>query len=100
MSDLYYDPEKFGLTTLGEVEWYEPCYDFDTTAVWISADKTLYWASDSGCSCPSPFESFTSLSDATTGTFHDLAAELQKKSNDYAAPQIVDLLARVRQAVA
>lgn len=68
--DLYYQPEQFGLTTLGEIEWSEPCYDFDLTAVWIDAD-------------------FAALEQALTD-----------RANPHAAPQIVDLLARVRQAIA
>lgn len=61
--DLYYQPEKFDLLTVGEVEWDGESYNFNITAVWQSkADsKLFYWASDSGCSCPSPFEAFTSL---------------------------------------
>ena len=98
--DLYYQPEQFGLTMLGEIEWSEPCYDFDLTAVWVDADKKLYWASDSGCSCPSPFEGFTSVADAETGDFAALEQALTERSNPHAAPQIVDLLARVRQAIA
>ena len=74
--DLYYQPEQFGLTMLGEIEWSEPCYDFDLTAVWVDADKKLYWASDSGCSCPSPFEGFTSVADAETGDFAALEQAL------------------------
>lgn len=61
--DLYNQPEKFGIKTIGDVEWDDESYQFNMTVVWQSeTDPTLfYWASDSGCSCPSPFEGFTSL---------------------------------------
>jgi hypothetical protein len=61
--DLYYQPEAFGITTIGEVSWHEESYEFDFTVVWQSKEdpKLFYWARDSGCSCPSPFEDYTSL---------------------------------------
>lgn len=98
----YSTPDKYGLTTVGQVEWSEPCYDFDLTVVWWTEDGRLYWADDSGCSCPSPFEDFTKLDELTTGTVFDLSAHLERRrgeTNDggaYAGPQIVDLLARIR----
>lgn len=62
-ADIYYQPEKFGITPVGEVEWDEESYSFNITAVWQSKEdpKLFYWAQDSGCSCPSPFESYISL---------------------------------------
>jgi hypothetical protein len=58
MNDPYYSPEKFGLRTIGEVQWGEACYSFDLTVVWQDVTTgALYYADDSGCSCPSPFES-------------------------------------------
>lgn len=56
MPNIYYDPEKFGLSIVGEVEFSNDSYEFDTTVVWRDKNGTLYCASDSGCSCPSPFE--------------------------------------------
>lgn len=96
----YYSPEKFGLTTVGEIEWEEPCYSFDTTVVLKDSNDVLYWASDQGCSCPMPFEDHDFPRQWRSGTFFDLADELSRRAgNDpsgYAAPQIVELLARLR----
>lgn len=55
MNNIYYDPEKFGLTTVGSVEWRPCSYEFDFTVVWKQGGKYLT-GSDSGCSCPTPFE--------------------------------------------
>ena len=56
MSNIYYSPEDFGLEVIGTIEWSEPDYSFDMTVVW-RAKRGQYWiGSDSGCSCPSPFE--------------------------------------------
>jgi hypothetical protein len=56
--NIYYDPEKFGLVTIGEIDWSDGCYQFDLTVVWKrESDGRFVYADDSGCSCPAPFES-------------------------------------------
>lgn len=107
MSNVYYYPEQFGLTTIGEVEWSEPCYDFDLTVLWRDEAGKLYWASDSGCSCPSPFEDLGGLNDLSTGSAHEFAKILtdrlvemgksrwQASDVAYAEPKVLDLLAKV-----
>ncbi|MDG4792720.1 hypothetical protein [Micromonospora sp. WMMD1082] len=58
MYELYGSPEKFGLETVGEVDWSSGSYEFDLTVVWRrKSDGAFFFAEDSGCSCPSPFES-------------------------------------------
>lgn len=65
MANIYYEPEKFGLRTVGEVEWDDGAYQYDLTVVWQDTRTGhLFAASDSGCSCPSPFE-WVGLNDAT-----------------------------------
>lgn len=71
-ADLYYQPEKFGLRPVFEYELREPCYSFDIFVLWKHEDGTLYWAYDSGCSCPSPFEDYTSLDDANEYDYDDI----------------------------
>lgn len=81
-SDLYYQPHEFGLTPVGTIDWTDDSYSFDMTAVWYDAhNRKLYWASDSGCSCPSPFEDFTTLDTASTGTKMDLYKYLDERLN-------------------
>ncbi len=64
-SDLYYAPEKFGLTTIGEVDFSSGDYCFDYTVVWQrQEDGAFLFGDDAGCSCPSPFED-TGLNDLT-----------------------------------
>lgn len=76
--DVYYHPENYGLTTVGEVSWSNESYQFDLTGVWTK-DSQLYWASDSGCSCPTPFENFHRMDDLLTGTFSDLQDYLKDR---------------------
>jgi hypothetical protein len=44
---------------VGEVDPNE-VYQFDTVGLWRHKETgKLYWDSDSGCSCPVPFDNFT-----------------------------------------
>jgi hypothetical protein len=55
--DIYFDPSKFGLEVLTQVDLSEPDYSFDYLVVWRNLESgKLFYATDSGCSCPSPFE--------------------------------------------
>lgn len=55
--DVYYNPEKFGLTIVETFDFSDGYYQFDYLAVWKDEAGNLFYAEDSGCSCPSPFES-------------------------------------------
>lgn len=59
--DVYYNPEKFGLQLVGDIEWDDYSYEFDMTIVLVNDAGEYFMASDSGCSCPAPFEDFTSV---------------------------------------
>lgn len=61
--NVYYNPEAFGLTPIGEVEFSSGSYEFDTLVLWRSEQGTVYYAHDSGCSCPTPFDGYTALTD-------------------------------------
>jgi hypothetical protein len=63
MANPYYNPEPLGLVIVDTLEAGE-CYEFDTLVVWRHVDSgRLYWAHDSGCSCPTPFENYHSIED-------------------------------------
>jgi hypothetical protein len=61
MDDVYSSPEKFGLTTIAQLDDDLANYSFDMVVAWKHSDGSIYWGQDSGCSCPSPFEEFTGL---------------------------------------
>lgn len=64
--NLYYAPEAFGLKVIGELNDPDADYSFYDFVVWKHEETgKIYWASDSGCSCPCPFEDYTSLESAT-----------------------------------
>ena len=52
--NIYCDPEKFGLTILCMMDT-GASYEFDMLVVWQDRDGNVYYAEDSGCSCPAPF---------------------------------------------
>lgn len=83
--DLYSQPEKFGLTPVGELNDPEANWSFDTFVVWKHEDGKIYWANDSGCSCPSPFEDYTSLDRANTVvSMHDFIDAVKEYFNSIA----------------
>lgn len=57
--NIYSSPEKYGFSTFGEID-FAGSYEFDITAV-LRAEATgaFFYLSDSGCSCPTPFENTT-----------------------------------------
>ena len=84
MSNVYYDPEKFGLRVVAELE-RGGGYEFDTLMVWQRQDGALVWAQDAGCSCPLPFDGIglndlhplRSIHDFEGNATHDDLGELQ-----------------------
>jgi len=52
----YYNPEQLNLELLSFEAGY--CYKFDTLCFWATETGQIYSASDSGCSCPTPFEGY------------------------------------------
>jgi len=82
----YTDPEKFGLKIL---EVTSPtkgeAYRFHYCVLWehlTTGEK--YWAVDSGCSCPRPFERVKSLGDLSDLKFTQAEYERTKKQvRDY-----------------
>lgn len=80
----YYSPEKCGLETYKEFDTYEE-YEFDLFVIWRKLDdNTLWWDTDSGCSCPSPFDPMDNghdLKPITKDTYHNFIKELEEHSS-------------------
>ena len=61
MSDVYHNPEEFGLEPVFEAD-AGGSYEFDKLVIWRKlSDGSLLMGTDSGCSCPSPFEDATDI---------------------------------------
>ncbi len=103
--NIYSDPEKFGLTTIGEIDWSDGCYNFDYTVVWKrESDGKFVYAEDSGCSCPSPFED-AGISDLTAlrkrGGLKDFKEHCAKRQRDaYDGDRSTEIVALVERMYA
>lgn len=84
-ADCYYQPEKFGLKIVGEINDPQASYSFNDLVVWQHEDGRLFYAEDSGCSCPSPFETYNSIDDLTPIT-NETWAEFQTAVENHALP--------------
>lgn len=66
MNNPYYNPTEMGLKIVHELDDSSLCYEFDQLVLWEETSSgKLYWASDSGCSCPVPFENLGCVGDMT-----------------------------------
>ena len=61
--NIYYRPEAHGLTIIAEANDPNACYSFNDFVVWKDEGGNLFYASDCGCSCPTPFEDYKSKDD-------------------------------------
>lgn len=100
--NVYYDPAKFGLTTIGEIDWSSGSYEFDLTVVFKrEADGVFLYADDFGCSCPSPFED-AGIEDLTVCTLEEFKAHCaEREGNGYdgtRAAETAELLERMHAA--
>ena len=62
--NVYYHPEEHDLVLVSEFDAGER-YEFDITVVWHEAGVGYYIGTDSGCSCPTPFENYDGKADLT-----------------------------------
>ncbi len=62
--NVYDNPAKHGLELVNVVDLSEPDYSFDLLAIW-KGPEGYYLGTDSGCSCPMPFENFNGVEDLT-----------------------------------
>lgn len=109
----YYYPENSNLKIVGVVEWREPNYDFDMTVVWQDEQGLFLMDSDTGCSCPSPFEDTDPATLTRMSKFEVAESLLAKQAAaeaegaewkyfraqaEYSAPKVVDVIAKVMKA--
>lgn len=60
----YYRPDLWGCERVADIELSTPDWSYDTLSV-LRRDDGYYIGTDSGCSCPTPFETYFSLGDYT-----------------------------------
>lgn len=57
--NLYYNPETLNYEIVEVFDLDYEAYQFDMLVVWRDPEGNLVYQTDSGCSCPSPFEGVT-----------------------------------------
>lgn len=65
--DVYNQPEKFGLSIVEVTEKPDLSWEYDMVVLFEDEAGNKYWAEDSGCSCPAPFEEYTSIDSLNKG---------------------------------
>lgn len=83
-SNVYNSPEKHGLEIIDSMNLTDESYSFDIFAVWYHEETDRwFYGRDSGCSCPSPFEDFTSENSLSEfHTWSELAAAVDEMVGD------------------
>lgn len=100
--NIYYHPEKFDLEVVAEIDYSDGNYNFDTRVVWRHVPSDVfYMARDSGCSCPSPFEDYTSLADLDRLDLDTLEAEVRADGGytNITPGEGMDFLEKVHKAI-
>lgn len=78
--NVYRNPAAFGLEIIMEADIGES-YSFNRMVIFSDLQTgDLYFAQDSGCSCPSPFEDLISRSDLTRVSPENMEAFEQESS--------------------
>lgn len=100
MPNPYYNPEDLGLVQVALIDHSDGNYCFDYRVVWKHTETgVLYTARDSGCSCPSPFESYNNLADLEVVNFASLEAEVNSETANNGPTERNAFLQKVRDAV-
>lgn len=94
-NNIYNNPEKFGLSILRSIDT-AGAYEFDILLVLEDSAGKLFWITDSGCSCPMPFEGvgvsdLHELTVDTYATFQEMLREWEEQDDGNA----LDSAARV-----
>ena len=103
-NNVHSNPEKFDLVVVDEIDYSSGSYEFDYRTVWKhTITGKVYTARDSGCSCPSPFQDYTSLADlAEVEDTNWLRDEIAEDRRDYSSFSVGDgqkFIERVGEAV-
>lgn len=96
---IYYSPDDLGLVSIGSLSIRIIDWEFHLFGVWYSpVTKYYYTGTDSGCSCPTPFESFGALTDFDRHeTAHSVVTAIRALGETDEDPS--DLIARVMRGV-
>lgn len=102
-NNVYYSPEKFGLTIMETIDFSSGSYEFDYLVVFKDEAGNYYYAEDSGCSCPSPFEGM-GLPDLTrVQSLDEVVSRMEYRLKDeyryssYGETEVADFKSKVKR---
>ena len=99
---MYNDIDSLGLTFIAEAELNYPDYSFDLVGAWKNADGGIFLGTDSGCSCPTPWENHGVADDFTGPLTKDQAVEeatsIWRSSGEYEPEEFAKFIEQVRAA--
>ena len=94
----YYSPELCGLRIFQEIDT-GASYEFHMFVIWEKLDdKTLHYDTDSGCSCPSPFDPEDNghdLKPITESNFNSFEMEL-KNHDGIEMTDVINTISKVK----
>lgn len=101
MSNVYYNPGAFGLELIDSLDEADMSYEYHTLIVLRHIETgRIYWAEDSGCSCPCPFEDyhFSGFDTNLTALTEQSWDAFEKQVGSFPAPMYerIELLDKVR----
>lgn len=81
----FYNPEKFGLEQVAQIDYSSGSYEFEYRVIWKHAETGLYYtARNGGCSCPTPFEDYKTLEDLDRLAPSEIEEEVRTEvANEY-----------------
>lgn len=90
--NVYYYPENCGLKLMAYIDLLGEAYEFyDLIVLRDIATKKLYYVTDQGCSCPTPFEDVRGLSDLYEWDYNEVKEIVNAARNGYgSAPSAED----------
>ncbi len=93
----YFDAEALGLVSVTSLDRTEMSYTYDYADVWYRpTDGFFYAATDSGCSCPSPFEWIDSLGDLEGPFTRAAAMDWMRKQDSPNPADRIDAVESIR----
>jgi hypothetical protein len=103
--NVYYNPASWGMEIFAELDNPNLSYEYETLIVLKHVESgKFYWAHDSGCSCPTPFEDYNKIEDLSVlnrQTFGEFEHEVKHfgYGDDAFPAEKQDLVRRVQFAL-
>lgn len=100
MSNIYDDPKDFGLEIFEAIDDDHASYSYDMFVIWKRLeDGRLFYGTDGGCSCPTPFEDMAvgDLTPVTTIEALDAAIEAYRDSGQCTIDRKHEVVTKVKE---